>query len=417
MNTYFAKLENEWINFVSKTIESRPLSGEEKQCADIYLKAMEEMGIECFRDGCGNVIGIIRGQKEGPNVLLTGHMDVVPEGNIESWAGLEPFQAVVEDGKLYGRGISDMLGGLSAAFFAFKEIKKLIDMGITLNGSLIFCGVVQEEPAESLGTIYLFEHTFPEHNIHVDLAYLAEPSNGNLAIGQRGKVELVIDVHGKVAHSSAPEEGINALEKAQPIIEAAFHNFYEPSVTHEMGKSSMTVTDVVVTPGKKYSCVPDFCEITVDRRYVLPVTIEDTVGQVQKFIDALAEKDPEFKAEVHPRYNHRISYTGYENKVAKQHPCWSVDAINEYVEKSYHVLESLGQHPRKTYWSFGTDGSVICGVHGIPTIGYSFAHTEQAHQAREHVVIKEMLDCIEGYTAMLCEIYEIDFSKFKTEII
>lgn len=412
MNHYFAGLEKEWIEFASKTIKSKALSGEEKGCADIFLNAMEEMGVECFRDGCGNVIGIIRGQGEGPNVLLTGHMDVVPMGNKEAWGEFDPFMGTVQDGKLYGRGICDMLGGLCAEFFAFKEIKKAVDQGEVLSGDLIFCSVVQEEPAESFGTIYLFEHTFPEHDIHVDLAYLGEPSNGNLVIGQRGKVELVIDVHGKVAHSSAPEEGINAVEKAQPIIEAAFHNFYEPSITHLTGKSSMTITDVVVTPGKNYSCVPDHCEITVDRRYVLPATIEDTVAQVQNFIDALAEKDLELKAEVHPRYNHRVSYTGYENDVAKQHPCWSVDEANEYVEKSYKVLKSLGQNPDKSYWAFGTDGSVICGVYDIPTIGYSFAHTSQAHQAKEHVVIHEMLDCIEGYTAMLCEIYNIDFAKF-----
>lgn len=412
MNKHFASIEEDYIYLMSKAIAGRSLSGEEKATADVFLSEMEKMGIECFRDECGSVIGIIHGQEKGLNTLLTGHIDVVPQGSEEAWGQFEPFKGTIEEGKLYGRGTSDMLGGLCAEFLAFKEIKKTIDEGTVLKGNIIFAGVVQEEPAESFGTLYLLKHTFPEHNIHADLVYLGEPSDGKLALGQRGKVEVVIDVHGKVAHSSAPQEGINAVEKAQPIIEAAFHNFYEPSLTHLTGKSSMTVTDVMVTPGKMYSCVPDLCEITIDRRYVMPTTIDDTISQIQKFIDALAEQDPEFKAEVHQRFNHRISYTGYKNDVAKQHPCWWVDENNEYVKKSFKALESLGQKPEKTYWTFGTDGSVLCGLYGIPTIGYSFAQMSQAHQAQEHVVINDMLKCVEGYTAMLCELYEIDFSKF-----
>ena len=113
-------------------------------------------------------------------------MDVVPEGSIDAWSPYSPFEPKVEDGKLYGRGISDMLAGLTSEFFAFMEIKKLVDAGAKISGNLIFAAVVYEEPAESIGTIYLMEHTLPEHGLDVDLCYLGEPSDGNLAIGQRG---------------------------------------------------------------------------------------------------------------------------------------------------------------------------------------------------------------------------------------
>ena len=121
MKEYYAGLRDEWIDFVSKLIAGKALSGAEKNNADLFLEAMTEMGVECFRDACGNVTGIIRGNEHGPNVLLTGHMDVVPAGNADSWGELNPFQAQIEGDLLYGRGISDMLGGLSAAFFAFRE--------------------------------------------------------------------------------------------------------------------------------------------------------------------------------------------------------------------------------------------------------------------------------------------------------
>ena len=411
MKDYYKNMEDSWVEFVSKNIRAQAYSGEEKATSEVFMQTMEELGIEHFRDECGNVVGVIRGEGDGPNVLLTGHMDVVPEGSIDAWSPYSPFEPKVEDGKLYGRGISDMLAGLTSEFFAFMEIKKLVDDGAKISGNLIFAAVVYEEPAESIGTIYLMEHTLPEHGLDVDLCYLGEPSDGNLAIGQRGKIELVIEVYGKVAHSSAPQEGINAVEKALPIMDAIMHNFGSEPLAHEMGKTSMVITDVVVTPGQKYSCVPDYCEITGDQRYVPPMTIEDTVSRVQKFLDEQKKKDPELRAVVHPRMNKRTCYTGYEAEAAKQHPAWVTGKDNEYVELTYSTLKELGQDVEKIYWQFGTDGSVICGKYNIPTIGYSGAMMSQAHQAQEHVEIDRILDCIEGYTAVLCRLYGLDMPE------
>ena len=404
---YFKNIEKPWIELVSRNIRAQAYSGEEKATSEVFMQAMEELQIEHFRDKCGNVVGVIRGTGDGPNVLLTGHMDVVPEGSLEAWSPYSPFEPKVEDGKLYGRGISDMLAGLTSEFFAFMEIKKLVDAGAKLSGDLIFAAVVYEEPAESIGTIYLMEYTLPEHDLDVDLCYLGEPSDGNLAVGQRGKVELVVEVYGKVAHSSAPQEGVNAVEKALPVMAAVMNNFGKEPLVHEMGRTSMVITDVVVTPGQKYSCVPDYCEITIDQRYVPPMTAEDTVSQVQEFLDEQHKKDPDFKAAVHPRMNRRTCYTGYEMEAAKQHPAWETGKDNEYVEMTYQTLLGLGQDVKKIYWPFGTDDSVICGKYNIPTIGYSGGMMSQAHQAQEHVEINRVLDCIEGYTAVLCKLYDL----------
>ena len=155
MKDYYKNMEDSWVEFVSKNIRAQAYSGEEKATSEVFMQAMDELGIEHFRDECGNVVGVIRGEGDGPNVLLTGHMDVVPEGSIDAWSPYSPFEPKVEDGKLYGRGISDMLAGLTSEFFAFMEIKKLVDAGVKISGNLIFAAVVYEEPAESIGTIYL----------------------------------------------------------------------------------------------------------------------------------------------------------------------------------------------------------------------------------------------------------------------
>lgn len=94
-------------------------------------------------------------------------------------------------------------------------------------------------------------------------------------------------------------------------------------------------------------------------------------------------------------------------EAAKQHPAWETGKDNEYVEMTYQTLLGFGQDVKKIYWQFGTDGSVICGKYNIPTIGYSGAMMSQAHQAQEHVEISRVLDCIEGYTAVLCKLYDL----------
>ncbi|MBQ9827478.1 MAG: M20/M25/M40 family metallo-hydrolase [Lachnospiraceae bacterium] len=411
MNQYFQNMADEWVAMMTEAIKTRPYSEQEGGVADILIRELEKIGVQNYRDEAGNVIGILKGEEGGPTVLLNGHMDFVPEGNLAAWGGHDPFDPVVEDGRLYGRGTTDMLQGLFSQFFAFREIKRFVDKGGSFKGTLVFSGVVCEEPAESMGAIYLFENTLPKFDIKPDVVYLSEPTAGDLYIGQRGKVELVVDVFGKVAHSSAPWQGISAVEKAMPLIEAVMNNFYKTSVVHEkLGFGAMTITDIEVKPGRMYSCVPDHCSITIDRRYVPPVTIPDTIKEVQDFIDFMAAKDPDFKAEVHQRINFRKGYTGFGLDVKKQHPAWINDADNKYVKRAFEVLRSIGQDPQERYFIGGTDGSITCGVYGIPTIIYSFGDLNLSHQPGEYCIIVNEMKEIEGHTALICDSLGVDLN-------
>ena len=412
MKKYFAGLEEAWVDMMKKAISSKPLSEHEKGVADLLMDGFEKIGAEHYRDEAGNVIAILRGAEDGPTIVTNGHMDVVPEGNINAWGGHDPWNPDVQDGKLYGRGTSDMLSGTISQFFAFCEVKKAVDAGAVLKGTLVFTGVVNEEPAESMGAIYLCENTFPKYDIKPDYVILGEPTDGNIYVGQRGKVELVVDVIGKVAHSSAPWQGISAVEKAMPVMEAINNNMYKKGLTHEkLGFSAMCITDVEVTPGRMYSCVPDHCSITVDRRYVFPTTIPDTIAEIQEYLDFLAAKDPDFKAEVHQRMNVRTGYTGYAMECAKQHPAWISPIDSPYIQKTFETLRRIGQDPKEDYFVGGTDGSITMGVYGIPTISYSFQQPPLCHQPGEYCVIADEMKEVEGYTAILFDQLGLDFDK------
>ena len=412
MTEYFNTLRDEWIRMMCAAIEAKPLSGHEKGVADLLLKGLEDAGIECYRDEAGNVIGVLRGTGDGPVIMTNGHMDVVPEGNIDAWKGRDPFKGTVEDGRLYGRGSSDMLMGTVSAFFTIREFKKLLDRGMKMNGTLVFTGCVNEEPAESMGALHLLGTTLPKLGLTPDLVILGEPCEGGIYLGSRGKVELVVDVYGKVAHSSAPWQGISAVEKAMPVMEAIINNMYKKGRTHDkLGFSAMCITDVEVTPGRMYSCVPDKCSITIDRRYVPPTTIQDTIDEIREFLEFLAAKDPEFRAEVHQRMNTRTAYTGLTADVPKQHPAWMTDEDDPLVLECFAALKDLGYDLNPGYKVGGNDGSATRGIYGYPTISYSWGIISQCHQPGEYCIIDDEMKELEGLSAILCRLFGMDFEE------
>ena len=408
------RLRQEWIDFTSETIAIQSFAGQEREMAHYVLGALNRMGVESFIDGAGNVVGFIRGAGEGPNVMLASHLDVVPAGNLEHWTPYEPFKATLDEaGNLIGRGVSDLKAGLSAQLFAFKLIKQAVDKGQKLSGDICFASVVHEESAEMLGMEYLLETTMPDKGWRCDLVYLCEPSSGDVALGHRGKIELVVTTHGRAAHSSQPKQGINALEKMLPVLDAVFHALQANLATHPvLGESSMTVTDCIVRPGA-LSIIPDTCEISIDRRYMPGETIADLIEQFTGLFAAIKHRDPEFEATVEPRIFLERTYTGLEASMKKYHPPWITDEHHPYVIKTMEALHAIGQAPRKKYWKFGTDGSMSAGIHNIPTIGYSGAEEKWAHQPKEQVYVDAMIGTIEGYVSMLCALYDLETDLFE----
>ena len=401
--------KNDYVDFLKKLIAIRSVTGNEKEAAE-FLKTFftENSFDECFIDGCGNIVAVLKGKGEGPSVMLNGHLDTVPEGNRKDWFPYNPYEAEFDnDGNLYGRGTSDMKGGLTSLVFTMLHFKKLKDSGFSLPGDLIFSGVVHEEAAEMLGMEYLLEKTFPEKEIKCDLVCLAEATDGNLAIGQRGKIELVIKTKGKTAHSSKPKEGINALEKMVPVLDYIFNTMPGTVKSSDIfGEGTVTVTDCRVKPGA-LSVIPDECEISVDRRYMPEETIESLLEEFENLFKELKKKDSEFNAEVSARFYNETSYTGYSKKIMKYHPPWMMDKNNIYVQKAFEALKKAGQYPSIKYWTAGCDGSMSCGVHKIPTIGYSWALEKWAHKPQERVNIEKMIETVDGYIEIVKNVMEI----------
>ncbi len=170
-------IRKELVELTQEIIKIPSLTGEEAELARVVLMKLKEFGIDnAFIDGIGNVVGVIKGQEKGLNILLNGHLDVVPVGNIHDWQPYDPFGGEIDSqGNIHGRGAADLKGGLAVQLYVMKLLKMLQDRGNSFKGNLIFSAVVHEEAAQMgiptigySGTEERYAHT-PAERVNIEM--------------------------------------------------------------------------------------------------------------------------------------------------------------------------------------------------------------------------------------------------------
>ncbi|MBW3566219.1 MAG: ArgE/DapE family deacylase [Acidobacteria bacterium] len=186
--------------------------GMETDVWEIDIPALERDPFYSAEIERARALGVVgtRGGDRGPTLILNGHVDVVPAGQIERWT-TEPFRAAVRDGRVYGRGAADTKGGLSCAIHA---VRALTICGVELHGSVTIQSVAGEEDG-GLGTLAAIVrgHTG-------DGAIVLEPTQLIVAPAQAGALSFRITIPGKAAHGALRTEGVDPLEKFGLIFDA-----------------------------------------------------------------------------------------------------------------------------------------------------------------------------------------------------
>lgn len=210
-----------------------------------------------------------------PTVVLNGHIDVVPAGNLDKWSH-QPYDAAVEDGFLYGRGSVDMKTGVAVAMKAVADLKEFVESE-DLGGSLVFHAAIGEETAEP-GTKTLLECGYDG-----DYGVVLEPTGMRTATSEKGLAWYEITVTGEPSHASRPYQGENAITNARPVL-AALETYDDRISDREdalVGEAYATVTQIEA--GTKENVVPEDAAITIDRRF-LP---SESAEQIDREIDEL----------------------------------------------------------------------------------------------------------------------------------
>jgi putative selenium metabolism hydrolase len=352
---------------------------------------MEHLGYdEIGTDRYGNVIGKIDFGRPGKTILLEGHMDHVDPGDLSKWT-VDPYGGVIQDGKLYGRGASDMKGSLAAMLAAAAYLKA--DKCDELSGTLIVAATVHEECFEGVASREVGEAYKP------DFVVIGEASSLDVKRGQRGRAEVVVETYGKSAHSSNPEKGINAIKQMMSLL-ARLKERYIPPYDAVLGHGILEVTDIISHPYPGASVVPDRCRVTFDRRLLVGETEEDVLRVFHKLFEELRRQDPSFQARAFIATGEASCYTGETIRAPRFAPGWLLDDDHPFVTKAMAALESAGLSPKLSHYAFCTNGSYYAGKAGIPTIGFGASHEYLAHVIDEYVEVGQLISACKGYYAI-----------------
>jgi putative selenium metabolism hydrolase len=271
----------------------------------------------------------------------------------------------------------------------------LLDAGVQLGGDLYVVGVVQEEPCEGLAIQTLIE----EEGIRPDFVVLGEPSNLQVRLGHRGRVEMRVRVWGKAAHASAPELGNNAIHNAARLIFGI--ELLAPRLATDpfLGQGTVAITEIESQAASR-NAVPDCCVFYIDRRLTLGETEVKALAEIQNIIHT-----EEVEAEVEITDYQATSYTGRECRVRNVFPAWVVAEDDPLVQATVRsVRQTLGYRPRLGRWAFSTDGTYTAGVANIPTVGFGPGEEQYAHTQEEQIRLNDVIDAARVYARLAIEL-------------
>lgn len=369
-------------------------SGNEGEVADVLEAALRRLGMDLvFRDKFGNVVGVYKGTGGGENLMFNCHMDQVATGNLADWQ-YPPFDGVVAEGFVHGRGASDTKGAMAAQIYG---VHLLAASGTRLRGDIYLTFVIDEEPGDMWG-MQMLGDSLKDKNIA--FCVLGEATGLDIFLGHRGRVEIELRSTGIMSHSSAPRLGINAVDKMVKVLTKAANFDINMADDAFLGRATQSTIHISCLPGS-LSTVPDYCLARIDRRYVPSESAEEIVSDYQELVAACKKSDPEIKVEVGIRKTSHTSYTGISGEGLLDKPAYLVPTENPFVQKTVAALKAAGQNPAFGKWDFGTDGAYTNNVLGIPTIGYSCCEEKYTHSSKDRVDIDALVKCAAG-TASIC---------------
>lgn len=349
-------------------------------------------GMEVDRDHAIGVTATLPGTGGGATLLLDGHTDVVPPGDLDAWSG-DPFtvrrQDVHGEDSLVARGASDMKAGVAAMWAAVRAIA---DAGITLRGDVILAPVSGEEDG-GLGTFALLRH-----GVRADMSIVPEPTELNIVPGNGGALTFRLTVRGLAAHASMRTSGVSVIEKFLPVyraleqLEQRRNTDVDPLMrrwpvayplslgTVQAGDWASTVPDLLIAEGR------------------LGVAIGETVLQARAELEtAVADAcsaDPWLRD--HPV---EVTWWGGQFASGRTDPSHPITAI---VAEEHRTL--LGNDPEVYGGPYGSDLRLLTGIGGIPTVHYGPGVPTSAHTPDEYVPVQQVLDAAQALTRMILRI-------------
>lgn len=355
------------INSVNSAYEGGPGEAEVANWIEAFFA---QHGIATERQstvfpGRDNVLARLPGRDRSRTIVLEAHMDTVSITGMS----IPPFDPVIREGKLYGRGSCDTKAGLAAMMHTLIELKQA---GITPHCDVLLAAVIDEEYSYR-GVVRLCE------GLQADAAIVAEPTELRAVIASKGVLRWAIEVQGKAAHSAKPHLGINAIQHMRRVLEALEQDDARLAQRSHPLVGQPTCNVGVIRGGVQVNFVPDLCTIELDRRLLPGESAESALAEYQALLDSLPG----------------ISARNIE-------PLLLVDEAldtppdTHVARTAAQTLATMGLNAELCGVPYGSDASKLSRA-GIPSIVFGPGSIDQAHAADEYIETDQVITALDFY--------------------
>ncbi|MHA1603509.1 MAG: M20 family metallopeptidase [Candidatus Freyarchaeota archaeon] len=321
-----------------------------------------------------------------PDITFYAHTDVVPVE--EEWS-VPPFEGVVKEGRIYGRGTSDMKGFIATVLLALRVINEL---GLEPNYNITCVMCTDEEIGVHPGVHYLAEKGYVKGDV-----ICGEAVHSIIGIGTAGAIQFDVTVKGRSAHTMMFFNAVNAIENTVPILEELLklkervmeRRSTVPSIPTPLGDRMMPLFSLnVIRGGVKENIIPSECKISIDRRYIPE---EDEEKVVAEFMEAVEAGKAKSKA------------LSVETNVIKMYKPFKTTPETPIVKKLAAAVKHVtGQDPGYLGASGATDmGFVAEKGHDVAIMGVGDL-LSNFHGADESISIEDMVKYAKELVHLLC---------------
>jgi succinyl-diaminopimelate desuccinylase len=348
--------------------------GNEKEIASFIKRLLLKNNIPSelvpLEEGRSSVVAKIEG-KEERNITLCGHLDTV--GAIEEDWSKPPLQGIIEEGKMYGRGAADMKGGVAAIIYTSILLKR---RGITPQKKVQLALTADEEWGYR-GVKTLVDQGFFDQT---DFLIITEPTNLQVAVGEKGEVWIKAKFYGKLAHGSTPELGVNTvIPGSKFVLEVSeeYKKLFNPDPL--WGNNSINIGQF--HGGVQVNVVPNYSEVQLDFRVISEEDKKRALELVRKKGQDIAE---EFGVQ-------------FKEEIFNYHPPIFTSLDNLYIQKFMQVAGVK----EATIVKYCTDGGTIIPEKKMPFIIFGPGDIAQAHQNDEYIELESLYQSVDTFLEFL----------------
>lgn len=376
----------ERIAFLEETLAIDTTNANETLVADIIAKYLDKAKIASkqitFSPGRSNLIAEIGG--DGPVFGLSGHMDVVPAGNLDLWT-TPPFTPTTRDGKIYARGACDMKSGLIAMAIAMIE---LVEEKADLKGKVRLLATVGEETG-LYGAKQLTDEGYADD---MDALIISEPSGHKIVYAHKGVYTYSVTSYGKSAHSSMPELGINAIDNLLMFYNEMMKVFADELKPVNSALGPTVYCNSVIQGGEQFNIVPELAKFTANLRTIPEVPNDHITEILEGIVAKLNDSVEGMKLELEVEQSDLPMFSSMDSKLVQI----STDEATKAFGEEPELLGAPGATDAAQFIRGNKDMEIIIFGPG----------NESMHQANEYVDIDNYLEMIDLYKTIILRYFE-----------